>query len=134
MNISDLPDLCTPHEAAQALRLYTKDGQPNPRAIKKLCDKGDLAYIKINKNNTVIERNDLIHYLRRKKCQAPRPSSGEKKETSGRSSGSSKANVNGAQQVQLAAEMLKESLQNSSSSAANQKQNVIPMKGGLPTC
>src|SRR5262245_41941399 len=111
MDLSDLPQLCTPTEAAVALRW-------NRPAVLKACREGRLSHVRLSKNQLLIDKTDLTQFLETCKCrgqtEAPRSDSG-KTGTAGASPSSPRATSNGTQQVAEASRMIKESLRASSS-------------------
>src|SRR5271156_4268077 len=110
MNFSDLPELCTPSEAAEVLR-WTR------AAVQKACRDGKLACIRLSKNRVLIERSDLAEFLKVNKCPVKTRDSKsgiERTATAGRSGNSSLESVSGEQLIYAVVRKRRRALQNSS--------------------
>ncbi len=107
MDFSDLPDLCTPTEAAEVLR-WTR------AAVQKACRDGALAHIRLSKKQTLIEKTDLAEFLRMNKCRAGTEEcryGTAKTETVGKSVNMKAGSVSGEQLVYAAVRKHKRALQ-----------------------
>ncbi|MBK67980.1 MAG: hypothetical protein CMP22_07620 [Rickettsiales bacterium] len=108
MELKNLPELATPKEVAQALRLKSE------RFVKELCNRGEISHCRVGRS-FLIPRESVIQYLKGVKiCQnkiEERGSSGEK--AVGTSYGSKKDSLRGSQRAQMIVEKLKKGSLNS---------------------
>lgn len=121
------PELYTPAEVAEKLKLFKGDGTPNARLVKDKCFDGDMDFIEISYNNIRITEHALLKYMEAKTCPEERirgnTLNSARKGRAGKLSNTLPESLSATQLAMAALKKQKESLPNSSS-------NIISLKNG----